>query len=232
METAAGTGAAAPKIVANVALVGVDIGTSAVLRDCFKQFGIDTTELLAEEAGRLRREKFEACAMPLDDAAEDTLKMIRESTSNQRIVLYGICETLQQAMRFSRYGINAIFTSPVERPGALRVVRATHLLVVHELRRYVRVPLVTSLILETGTERFTASTVEISAGGMSLRSTRKMTVPQAVRATFDLPKFGRVATRAVVCWIRKGEEMVGLRYDPEDERRLRVREWIDDYLGI
>jgi len=228
----AGTGVAGTKTTATVALIGVDIGTSAVLRDSFKQFGIDTTEMLAEEAGRMRREKFEACAIPLEDSVEETLKMIRESASNQRIVIYGICEKLHQAMKFSRYGINAIFTVPVERQGALRVVRATHLLVVHELRRYVRVPLVTSLTLETGTEKFTASTVEISAGGMSLHSNRKLTVPQAVQATFDLPRIGRVITRGVVCWVRRDEEMVGLRYDPEDERRLRVREWIDDYLGI
>jgi len=42
-------------------------------------------------------------------------------------------------------GINAIFNEPLERPAALKLVRATRMLVLHEFRRYVRIPVMTEV---------------------------------------------------------------------------------------
>ena len=129
------------KAVATVALIGLEEGASAILRDCFKQFGIRTTAVGGDAIQRLKREKFEACVLRLHETgAEAILEAARTSSSNRRIVVYGICSSAQEALRFSRYGVNAILADPVERQGALRVVRATHLLVINELRRYVRIP--------------------------------------------------------------------------------------------
>jgi hypothetical protein len=104
-------------------------------------------------------------------------------------------------------------------------------MVLHELRRYVQVPLVSAVTLQTGTESVPASTVEISAGGMSLRTKARLAVPQSVQATLHLPGWGEMAVRAVVCWIRRDEDTAGLRIEPGDERRRQVREWIERYLG-
>jgi PilZ domain len=220
------------KAVATVALVGVDKATAAILTESFRLFGIQAVPLVGDEVARLEREKFHACALPLDAEAEGVLKRVRGSGSNRHIVIYGICSSLQEAMRYSRYGINAVFEHPVDRHAALRVVRFTYLLVVHELRRYVRVPLVSEALLETEAERLHASTVEISAGGMSLHSTSRFKVPQPVLVTFELPNVGQVSLRAIVSWMRQEEEMVGVRFEPADERRPAVRQWIDDYLEI
>ena len=51
----------------------------------------------------------------------------------------------QEAMRYSKYGINAMFQEPVERSAALKLVRATNTLVLHEFRRYVRIPVITEV---------------------------------------------------------------------------------------
>lgn len=220
------------KAVATVALIGVDKASSAILTESFRLFGIQTVSLPVDNAARMEREKFHACVLPLEEEAEGVLKQVRASGSNRHIVIYGICSSLQQAMRFSRYGINAVFEHPLDRHAALRVVRFTYLLVVHELRRYVRVPLVSEALLEVDHERIHASTVEISAGGMSLRTHPRLTVPQAVQVTFELPALGAMSARAIVAWTRHEEEMIGLRFDPNDERRLTVRQWIDDYLEI
>jgi len=220
------------KAVATVALVGVDEATSRILQDCFRQFGIYTVTLPREEAARLQKEKFYACAVPLDEQTEELLQLVRKSPSNAKIVVYGIGGSVQQALRFCRYGINAVFEQPVDRQAALRVVRATHLLVLHELRRYVRVPLISTLIIETGTQRLQGSTAEISAGGLSLHVRGKLAVPQTVEVSFELPGFGAINCRGDVCWLRRDESMAGVRYDVNDERRLRVREWIEEYLGL
>ena len=50
-------------------------------------------------------------------------------------VIYGLGGSVQDAMKFSKYGINAVFNEPLERPAALKLVRATQMLVLHEFRR-------------------------------------------------------------------------------------------------
>jgi hypothetical protein len=42
----------------------------------------------------------------------------------------------------------------------------------------------------------------------------------------------KLSVRAAVCWHREGEKLYGLRFDATDERRLKVRGWIDQYLEI
>jgi hypothetical protein len=120
---------------------------------------------------------------------------------------------------------------PVERHAALRVVRATHLVVLRELRRYVRVPLVSAVMLETGAESVPGSTVEISSGGMSLHTKARLAVPQSVQATLQLPGSCEITVGAVVCWMHRDEEMAGLRFEPSDDRRLQLRQWVEGYLG-
>jgi hypothetical protein len=231
MESAAGQGVSPEQGVAVAALAGVDEPAAALLTECFRQFGISTVAIPSQDISRLSGERFAAFVLPLDAAAEPVLAAIRRSPENMHAVIYGLCGSVAQAIRFSSYGINAIFMQPVERNAALRVVRTTHLMVLRELRRYVRVPLVSAVMLQTGTESVPASTFEISSGGMSLHTKARLAVPQSVQATLHLPGSGEMAVRAVVCWIRRDEDAAGLRFEPGDERRLQVREWIEHYLG-
>ena len=220
------------KAVASVALIGLDEGASAILRDCFKQFGIQTIAVGQDVLQRLKREKFEACVLRLHEpGAEAILEAARTSSSNRRIVVYGICCNAQEALRFSRYGINAILADPVERQPALRVVRATHLLVINELRRYVRIPIFTEVVITVQGRKHAATSVEISAGGMSLKTRFRAAPPTAVEIEFTLPDSQQLAVGANVCWQRE-PDLLGVRFDAADKRRLAVKKWIDDYLGL
>ena len=228
-----GTAAASPPmskpVTATTALIGVDSPTASLLRDCFRQFGISTVVLERKDARRLTREKFEACVLALDEHAGEVLELARTSASNSRIVVYGIAAGPQDAMRWARYGINVVLDAPVDRQNALRVVRATHLLVLHELRRYVRVPVVSKVTIETGKATVVGSTVEVSAGGMSVRGAG-LELNNDVTVTFDLPGHLGITTRGKVCWVRAQDEMIGIRFDVSDSRRLRVKDWIEEYL--
>ncbi len=87
-------------------------------------------------------------------------------------MIYGIARNTQEALRFSAYGINAVLDEPLDRQSVLKIVRATHLLVIHELRRYVRIPIVSPAEIDTGNRVTTpVTTVEVSSGGMSVRCT-------------------------------------------------------------
>ena len=226
------SGTPSKKAIATVALIGLDEAASGILRDCFKQFGIQTTAVGDDAMQRLKREKFEACIVRLQEAgAEAILETARTSPSNRRIVVYGICRNAQEALRLSRYGINAILADPVERQSALRVVRATHLLVINELRRYVRIPIFTEVTLTVQGRKHAAASMEVSAGGMSLKTPFRAAPPTAVEAEFTLPDSQHLAVGANVCWQRE-PDLLGVRFEAGDQRRLAVKKWIDDYLGL
>jgi len=221
------------KPVARVALVDVQESMAGILRDCFRQFGIQTVPVAADTAAqRLMKEKFDACVLRLDENAAALLQLIRTSPSNRRILIYGIAAATQEALRLSQYGINAVLEENLDRQSALKVVRGTYLLVVHELRRYVRVPIVAQVLIETAARRkLLATSLEISAGGMSLSTPAKLASGEPVEVRFDLPGASGVAVRANTCWART-DGQIGVRFTAEDNRRFRVKKWIEDYLDI
>lgn len=222
--------APARKTAARVALVDVKDGAGAILADCFKQFGIGSVAMTGNVAERLHKEKFEACVIRLAmQEAETVMDAVRTSPSNSRMVLYGLGGSAQEAMRFSKFGINAIFHEPLERSSALKLVRATQMLVLHEFRRYVRIPVMTEVAVVTAdSRRLTATSRELSSGGMSLQAGEEVSAGQNVEVSFALLTLPRIWVRGNVAW-RKGKTF-GVRFDPQDDRRLSIKQWIDAYL--
>ena len=158
------------------------------------------------------------------------MESARTSASNTRMVIYGLGGNAQEAMRYSKYGINAVFHEPLERPAALKLVRATQMLVLHEFHRYVRIPVITEISIVTAdSRRFTATSQEISSGGMSMKSAEDVSVGTNVEISFALLTLPRTWVRSTVTW-RKPDKTFGVRYDPQDDRRVRIKEWIDAYL--
>jgi hypothetical protein len=219
------------KSVARTALVGLTESSRTMLAECFRQFGIQTVIMSSEASDRLKKEKFAACVLPLANGSEAVMEAARSSPSNSRCIIYAVGGNAQEAMRYSKYGINAMFQEPLERPSALKLVRATHNLVLHEFRRYVRIPVMTEVsIVCSDSRRFSASSVEMSSGGMSLKTTEEITSGTNVDVSFSLMTLPRVWVRGVVSW--KKPKSFGVRFDPADERRMKIKHWIDSYLEI
>jgi hypothetical protein len=220
------------KTSARAALVDLQEPIRAMLADCFRQFGIETVVMPGNAAERLQKEKFEACVLKLGPSAQPMMEAARTSLSNSRMVIYGLGGSAQDAMRFSKYGINAVFQEPLERHAALKLVRATQMLVLDELRRYVRIPVITEItVVPSGdNRRLTATSMELSSGGMSLRSAEEIGTGQAVEISFALLTLPRVWVRGTVSWRNAPGKTVGIRFDPQDERRHKIKEWIDSYV--
>jgi hypothetical protein len=218
------------KSSARVALIDIKEPTGSLLSDCFKQFGIEAVFIHGGVPDRLQKEKFEACVLHLGPEAEAVMDSARRSPSNSHIVIYGLGGSAQDAMRFSRFGVNAVFQEPLDRPAALKLVRATQMLVLHEFRRYVRIPIITeiSIVSEDG-RRFTATSKEISTGGLSVRSSEEVSAGTSLEVSFALLTLPRIWVRASVSW-RKPNKTFGVRFDAKDERRFRIKEWIEAYL--
>ena len=216
------------RAAARVALVDLKETHSAILMDCFRQFGIHTVTLAGNTAQRLHREKFEACVLKLGPGVDKLMQTVRTSPSNSRLVIYGLGGNVQEALSYSKYAINAVFCEPLERQAALKLVRATHTLVTHEFRRYVRIPVMTEVTISLPNKRrFTATSLEISSGGMSLSTTEQVTQGQAVEISFALLTLPRVWVRGTICW--KKPKGFGVKFDPNDDRRIPLKAWIDAY---
>ena len=216
------------KAAARTALVGLNQPTCVLLAECFRQFGIETVPISADAAERLRKEKFEACVLSLADGAEAVMEAARSSPSNSRCIIYGVGGNAQVAMSFSKYGINAMFGEPLERPSALKLVRATRLLVLHEFRRYVRIPVMTEVSVVGDGRRISTSSIEISSGGMSVKTAEDFSIGTKVDVSFSLMTLPRVVLKGVVSW-RKPKSL-GVRFEPTDDARRKVKSWIDSYL--
>jgi Tfp pilus assembly protein PilZ len=216
------------KAAARTALVGLDEPARALLSEGFRQFGIETVVVTANAAERLRKEKFEACVMSLGEGADAVMESARSSPSNSRCIIYGIGGNAQEAMRYSKYGINAMFSEPLERPAALKLIRATRMLVLHEFRRYVRIPVMTEVSLVGDGRRIAASSIEISSGGMSVKSAEDFSIGTNVEISFALMTLPRVNLKGYVSW--RKPRSIGVRFDAGDERRHKVKTWIDSYL--
>jgi hypothetical protein len=225
------TAALSGKIVARTASVHIDQACNTFLHDCFRPFGIHVVALAGDPLLGLQRQKFEACLLRLyDQDAEAILAAARKSNSNRHMVIYGVARNAKEALRHAHYGINAVFDEPLERSSVLKMVRATRPLVMNELRRYARVPVVSEALVETHTGRSVAATVEVSSGGLSVRSRTPLASLEPVRVTLSLPGMAPLSLRAFICWARATDKTYGLRFDTGDDRRRKVRGWIDQFL--
>jgi hypothetical protein len=221
------------KITARIASIHIDPACNTFLNDCFRQFGITVVPVEGDPILLLNHHKFEACVLRLyDPEADRILQAARNSPSNRRLVVYGIARNTQEALRYSKYGINAVLDEPLDRQSVLKVVRATHLLVIHELRHYVRIPVASQVEFDVNGRPVIGTTVEISSGGISIRCLAPLPKSDAIRLTLTLPGVEKLNLRAFVCWYRESDKVYGMRFDATDERRLKVRGWIDQYLEI
>ena len=221
------------RLAARVSLMDVAEPARTILAECFRKFGIETLTIEDRFKERMLSEKVDGCVVRLGEGPEALALMetARGSAANSRIVLYGIGGTAQDSIKYSRFGVNAVFTEPLERQAALKLVKATHSLVLHEFRRYVRVPVATEVAVSTKDgKRFTAMSQDISSGGISLRG-ELINPGTEIEISLSLLTLPRIWLRGTVTWQNKEEVEIGAKFDVHDERRVKIKEWIDAYLG-
>jgi|SRR5437868_932140 len=218
------------KAVPRVALVRLDESTTETLIRAFAQCGVEAVPFAEDFARRLGMEQFQGCVVRLDDHASAVLEAVRSSRSNHRMILYGILSRDVDVRRFSKYGINTLINDSVSRSEALNIARSTCSLLLHELRRYVRIPLVIEIAIEGPTGSFSGSSREISGGGMSVQLARQVSLSDKLRLSFTLPEKPPVSIEGAVCWQKSS--LVGFQFQDSDPARQVVRSWINCFLGL
>ena len=216
--------------VPKVALVQLDASSAETLTRAFAQYGVQAIPVAEDFCRRLGVEQFQGCVVLLDDHAPTVLEAVRSSRSNHKMLLYGILPQRGDMRRFSKFGINTLIDFPVERNNAVHVARSTCSLLLNELRRYVRIPLVIEISIASDTGSFSGSSREISGGGMSVQLTLTASIAKKLRLSFTLPEKSAVTIDAEVCWQK--DSLVGFKFQESDPARQSVRKWINTFLGL
>jgi len=219
-----------PKVTPKVALVQLDSVTGEILRKAFEQCKIHTIDVGEDFAKRVGMEQFQGCVVRLDDGAPPVLEAVRSSRSNRQMIVYGLTSENADLRRFFKYGINAVLDFPLDRMAVLTVARSTCALLLNELRRYVRVPLVIEVAVETRNGKVSGSSREVSGGGMSVRLTGQSQLSDKLRLFFTLPDKPFISIGATACWQKGG--LTGFQFDTSDPVRQIVRDWINSFLGL
>jgi c-di-GMP-binding flagellar brake protein YcgR len=119
---------------------------------------------------------------------------------------------------------------PVDRASAVQIARSTCSLLLHELRRYVRIPLVIEVSIDSPAGSFSGSSREISGGGMSVQLSRPDSLLDKLRVSFTLPDKSAVNIEAEICWQKA--TLVGFKFQDSSPARQIVRKWINSFLGL
>lgn len=213
-----------------LALVELDDLSREAMRKAFAECSVNILEGGSHFAIRVMREKFEGCALRLDEHAPSILKAVRSSPSNRRMIVYGIAPENVDMRPFSEYGVNAVLDLPIDRTAALRTARSTCALLLQELRRYVRIPLVIDVTIEAAGTQLRGTSREISGGGMSVYLADGFSSSGRVRLAFSLPGRPLISVAAAVCW--KQGLQIGFQFDDSDPHREIVKSWIDGFLCL
>ncbi len=214
-----------------VALFPMDQESMNSLSESFTQFGIDVSR--ASDGRIFHAEKLEGCAVSLaSDNAEAILAEARGSAWQKRMVVYGV-GTSSQLRGVTQYGINVLLQPPVARAAAIKAVHSTRLLLLNELRRYVRLPLAAPVTIESQSRKWIATAMEISIGGMSLTTDDHVPQPETVvSACFVVPGSEQLSISSTVCWCNEVDRQFGLRFERSAPDRELVNAWIESYLGL
>jgi hypothetical protein len=216
-----------------IGLIGLEPKEKELFEDCFKQFRIQTVPVSGNVAQQLQREKFDGIVLRISDDAGEILRAARDSASNRRLMIFTVCKSTKDVLPYTQYGINATFEEPLDRQVVLRMVKSTYHLILNEFRKYLRIPLVLEVRLETDAKTHTGSSCELSGGGMSMVvPTARCHVGEKCIVTFSLPESQTVHLHASVCWVREPAHGLGLRFVEGQEGCTYVKKWIDEYLGI
>ena len=177
---------------------------------------------------QLEAEKFDAVfldmRMPFLDGIELATR-IRSSGLNQRTPLVMITGDQDHKVmrRAFQAGVNLFLFKPVDRPRLMRLLNAADNFIKAQRRRFTRIKVCKGVSLEAGEVRVKGTSLDLSAGGMFVRSPATFPVGSTVRVGLELHQ-GRPAVQLAARVVRvTGEDCMGLKIEgdaPEGGRQL------------
>lgn len=187
-------------------VVTPDAALASRFTEVARELGILTTISDHEEVipAELGHEKFEALMVDFDEVREagPTMAALRANQSNQNAVIFVVASGHSEKQLAFEHGANFVLGRPLDSKELRRTLYAAYEAMTQERRRYFRcaTELPVFLTRADGSD-LVARTGNVSANGMSIRSSVTFKLGERVGITVDLQNGGpHVLARGVVVW--------------------------------
>jgi DNA-binding response OmpR family regulator len=198
-------------------LITKDPDLVGVLRPVLEKIAVNVQACadLLVAATVLDKTKVDAVIVDCDDLPNgaELLKSIRSTRSNASSVTFAVLNGKTSTQQAFQFGANFVLQKPLTSLHATRCFNAAVNFMVRERRRYFRHPLEVSVrIVAPGNRELTATTTNLSEGGMSIHSPAQFPKATPLTVRFSLPQSSiSLELKGTVAWT-DGSGRIGLRF--------------------
>src|SRR5580698_4545442 len=174
-------------------LISRDAALLGVLRPVLEKISIDLQVCAGGPPGNdlLAKRKFDAVIIDCDDVQNgfDLLRTLRQTESNAKTVSFAVVNGKTTTQEAFQSGANFVLQKPLTPLHAARCFNAALNFMVRERRRYFRHPIDMPLRISlANNQELTATSTNISEGGMAIRTVSKLPKDTRARFRFTLPE--------------------------------------------
>jgi len=217
-------------------LVSRDVALLGVLRPALEKISVDIEICTGfqDGANMLAKRKFDAVIVDCDDLQNgfDLLRSLRQTQSNAKSVAFAVVNGKTTTQEAFQSGANFVLQKPLTQMQASRCFNAALNFMVRERRRYSRHPVEIPLrICLPNNEEMTATSTNVSEGGMAIRFLGKLPKDTQAQLRFTLPASSTsLELKAEVAWA-DGTGHAGLRFiEVPQSSQYQLDKWLTDRL--
>jgi DNA-binding response OmpR family regulator len=217
-------------------LISRDSGLLGVLRPMLEKISVNVEVCPEIRRGKdlLAKRKFDAVIIDCDDlqSGVEVLRSLRTTQSNAKSVTFAVLNgktTTQEAFQF---GANFVLQKPLTPMHAARCFNAALNFMVRERRRYFRYPVEIPVHITVGhNPELTASSTNLSEGGMAIRTASKLLKDTQAELRFTLPASNiSLELKGLVAW-NDGTGRVGIRFvQVPQSSQYQLDKWLTERL--
>ena len=217
-------------------LISQDAALLSVLRPALEKISVNVQICPGIQPGNdvLAKRKFDAIVIDCDDLqnGRDLLKSLRQTQSNAKSVAFAVVNGKTTTQEAFQSGANFVLQKPLTSLHASRCFNAALNFMVREKRRYFRHPVEMPLrITLQRNQELTATSTNLSEGGMAIRILGKMEKDAEGQFSFTLPGSNiSLELKGEVAWT-DGTGHIGIRFiKVPQSSQYQLEKWLTERL--
>jgi CheY-like chemotaxis protein len=217
-------------------LISKDAALLGVLRPTLEKISVDIHVLTGAQlhSDLLKKRKFDAVIIDCDDLPNgvDLLRSLRQTQSNAKSVAFAVVNGKTTTHDAFQLGANFVLQKPLSPLHAARCFNAALNFMVRERCRYFRHPVEIPLrIVLPHNQELTATSTNLSEGGMAIRILGKLPKETKAQFRFTLPGINTsLELKGQVAWA-DGTGHAGIRFiDVPQSSQYQLEKWLTERL--
>ncbi|MGO9403061.1 MAG: PilZ domain-containing protein [Terriglobales bacterium] len=217
-------------------LISGDADLLGVLRPALENISVDVQVCAGSKPGNalLAKRKYDAVIIDCDDLEDGVglLQGLRQTQSNARTVAFAVVNGKTTTQEAFQSGANFVLQKPLTPLHATRCLNAALNFMLREQRRYYRHPVEIPLrIALAHDQELTATTTNLSEGGMAVRVIGKLLQGAQVQLRFTLPVVNiSLELKGQIAWA-DGTGHAGIRFlEIPQSSQYQIEKWLTDRL--